>query len=143
MTPFKVNFKENSQGNPKGNFKDNPAKNPQAKGFTLLEVLVALAILSTVALVALRNVGENQRQVAETIWFDEVLSAGRARMIQIIRQHPDELVQRGTLTPEFPDANWSSKVYPLKTGLGRRFEFTITEDTQTQKRTLTLEYVLP
>ena len=117
-------------------------KHTSCAGFTLLEVLVALAILSSVSLVALKNIGDNQQQVAETIWLDEVLYAGRATMIQIIRNHPDELVQRGTLAPDFPDVEWSSKVFPLKMGVGRRVEFTMTEDTQVSQRTLILEYVV-
>lgn len=112
-------------------------------GFTLLEVLIAIAILSTVSLVALKHIGENQRQVAETIWLDEVLYAGRAAMIQIIRQHPNDLVQRGTLAPEYPDVEWSSKVFPLKIGQGRRIEFTLSENNQISKRSLILEYILP
>jgi len=112
-------------------------------GFTLLEVLVALAVLSTVALVSLKNIGDNQQQVAETIWLDEVLYAGRATMIQLIRQQPDDLVQRGTLAPDFPEVEWSSKVFPLKLGKGRRVEFTMKENTQLSQRTLILEYIVP
>ena len=38
------------------------------RGFTLLEVLIALAILSTVALLAVRVSGDSLTQLAETGW---------------------------------------------------------------------------
>ena len=47
------------------------------RGFTLLEVLIALAILSTVALLAVRVSGDSLAQLAETGWEDGVLRAGR------------------------------------------------------------------
>ena len=40
------------------------------RGFTLLEVLIALAILSTVALLAVRVSGDSLTQLAETGWED-------------------------------------------------------------------------
>lgn len=43
------------------------------RGFTLLEVLIALAILSTVALLAVRVSGDSLTQLAETGWEDGVL----------------------------------------------------------------------
>ena len=49
------------------------------RGFTLLEVLIALAILSTVALLAVRVSGDSLTQLAETGWEDGVLRAGRGR----------------------------------------------------------------
>ena len=52
------------------------------RGFTLLEVLIALAILSTVALLAVRVSGDSLTQLAETGWEDGVLRAGRGKMIQ-------------------------------------------------------------
>ena len=45
---------------------------PRRGGFTLLEVLVALTILSTVALLAVRVSGDSAAQLAETGWQDAV-----------------------------------------------------------------------
>ena len=57
------------------------------RGFTLLEVLIALAILSTVALLAVRVSGDSLTQLAETGWEDGVLRAGRGKMIHHAHTH--------------------------------------------------------
>ena len=82
------------------------------RGFTLLEVLIALAILSTVALLALR-------------------------------ESPDSLDQWGTLSPEYPDVEWHSKLIALRCMEGKRLEFRLVENRGTSSRELLLEYILP
>ena len=101
------------------------------RGFTLLEVLIALAILSTVAL------------LAETGWEDGVLRAGRGKMIQMLRESPDSLDQWGTLSPEYPDVEWHSKLIALRCMEGKRLEFRLVENRGTSSRELLLEYILP
>ena len=73
------------------------------RGFTLLEVLVALAILSTVALLAVRVSGDSLTQLAE-----------------MLRESPDSLEQWGTLSPEYPDVEWHSKLVALRCMEGKR-----------------------
>ena len=102
------------------------------RGFTLLEVLIALAILSTVALLAVRVSGDSLTQLAETGWEDGVLRAGRGKMIQMLRESPDSLDQWGTLSPEYPDVEWHSKLIAL-----------LVENRGTSSRELLLEYILP
>ena len=87
------------------------------RGFTLLEVLIALAILSTVALLAVRVSGDSLTQLAETGWEDGVLRAGRGKMIQMLRESPDME--------------------------GKRLEFRLVENRGTSSRELLLEYILP
>ena len=113
------------------------------RGFTLLEVLVALAILSTVALLAVRVSGDSLTQLAETGWEDGVLRAGRAKMLQMLRESPDSLEQWGTLSPEYPDVEWHSKLVALRCMEGKRLEFRLVENRGTSYRELLLEYVLP
>ena len=72
------------------------------RGFTLLEVLIALAILSTVALLAVRVSGDSLAQLAETGWEDGVLRAGRGKMIQMLRESPDSLNRMGNPVPGIP-----------------------------------------
>ena len=110
---------------------------------TLLEVLVALAILSTVALLAVRVSGDSLTQLAETGWEDGVLRAGRAKMLQMLRESPDSLEQWGTLSPEYPDVEWHSKLVALRCMEGKRLEFRLVENRGTSYRELLLEYVLP
>ena len=95
------------------------------RGFTLLEVLIALAILSTVALLAVR------------------VSGDRGKMIQMLRESPDSLDQWGTLSPEYPDVEWHSKLIALRCMEGKRLEFRLVENRGTSSRELLLEYILP
>ena len=113
------------------------------RGFTLLEVLIALAILSTVALLAVRVSGDSLTQLAETGWEDGVLRAGRGKMIQMLRESPDSLDQWGTLSPEYPDVEWHSKLIALRCMEGKRLEFRLVENRGTSSRELLLEYILP
>ena len=55
------------------------------RGFTLLEVLIALAILSTVALLAVRVRWDSLPRLAKAVWEDGVLSDGRGQRIQLLR----------------------------------------------------------
>ena len=98
------------------------------RGFTLLEVLIALAILSTVALLAVRVSGDSLTQLAETGWEDGVLRAGRGKMIQMLRESPDSL---------------DSKLIALRCMEGKRLEFRLVENRGTSSRELLLEYILP
>lgn len=112
------------------------------RGFTLLEVLIALAILSTVALLAVRVSGDSLTQLAETGWEDGVLRAGRGKMIQMLRESPDSLDQWGTLSPEYPDVE-AFKAYRPRCMEGKRLEFRLVENRGTSSRELLLEYILP
>lgn len=113
------------------------------RGFTLLEVLIALTLLSTVALLAVRASGDSLTQLAETGWQDAVILAGRDRMIRLIRQDPGNLDQRGTLSPEFPQVEWQAKTISLRSMQGKRLEFRLVEQHGATHREMCLEYVLP
>ena len=114
-----------------------------ARGFTLLEVLIALVLLSTVALLAVRVSGDSLSRLAETGWEDGALRAGRGKLIELLRETPDSLEQWGTLSPEYPDVEWHSKLVSLQSMEGRRLEFRLVESHGTTHRELLLEYVLP
>ena len=114
-----------------------------ARGFTLLEVLIALAILSTVALLAVRVSGDSLSRLAETGWEDGVLRAGRGKMLLMLRQDPDSLDQWGTLSPDHPEVEWHSKLVSLQGLEGKRLEFRLVESHGTTYRELLLEYVIP
>ena len=113
------------------------------RGFTLLEVLIALALLSTVAILAVRASGDSLTQLAETGWEDAIVRAGRGKMYQLLRQAPDNLDQWGTLSPEYPNVEWHSKLVSLKSMEGQRLEFRLVENHGATHRELLLEYILP
>ncbi|MBS6830509.1 MAG: prepilin-type N-terminal cleavage/methylation domain-containing protein [Desulfovibrio sp.] len=112
-------------------------------GFTLLEVLVALTVLSLVALLVIRVSGDSLSQLAETGWADQAVCLGRAKLVALLREDRKNLEQRGTLAPEMPEVEWHSKLYSLRGLNGKRLEFTLTEAQGTLKREVVLEYVLP
>ena len=53
-------------------------------GFTLLEVLLALAILSGVSLVVIRAVGDGMVQIGDSAWKDLGCQTRRIRIIKLI-----------------------------------------------------------
>ena len=86
---------------------------------------------------------DSRTQPAETGWEDGVLRAGRGKMIQMLRESPDSLDQWGTLSPEYPDVEWHSKLIALRCMEGKRLEFRLVENRGTSSRELLLEYILP
>lgn len=116
---------------------------PRHSGFTLLEVLVALTVLSLVALLAMRVSGDSLIQLADTGWRDQAMRLGRARLVEILRDDGKRLEQRGTLAPHMPGVEWHSKLYSLRGLGGRRLELVLAEERGAIRREVVLEYVLP
>ncbi|MFQ8735519.1 MAG: type II secretion system protein [Bilophila wadsworthia] len=104
-------------------------------------MLIALAILSTVALLRSAS-ADSLTQLAETDGGRRT-RAGRGKMIQMLRESPDSLDQWGTLSPEYPDVEWHSKLIALRCMEGKRLEFRLVENRGTSSRELLLEYILP
>lgn len=114
------------------------------RGFTLLEVMIALVLLSTVAILAVRVSGDSQRELAESSWYDEVARLGRNKMIVLLQQRKGSaLNQWGTLAPELPEVQWRAKMYGLQCREGQRLEFLLVQELRSGKRELVLEYVFP
>ena len=113
-----------------------------AKNLLDMDMTVSLSG-GTVALLAVRVSGDSLTQLAETGWEDGVLRAGRGKMIQMLRESPDSLDQWGTLSPEYPDVEWHSKLIALRCMEGKRLEFRLVENRGTSSRELLLEYILP
>lgn len=116
---------------------------PRVSGFTLLEVLVALTVLSLVALLAIRVSGDSLGQLADTGWRDQAVRLGRAKLVEILREHGKRLEQRGTLAPNMPGVEWHSKLHSLRGLGGQRLEFVLAEERGAIRREVVLEYVLP
>lgn len=86
-----------------------------AAGFTLLEVLVAMTILSTVAVFIVRLCGDSQSRLGETQWRDTMSREGRNKMIELVLETPEKadlsnLNQWGTLAPRYPEVQWKSSI---------------------------------
>lgn len=107
------------------------------KGFTLLEVLIALAILSAVALVVLRSTEEDLAQMGDNGWKDRAILLGRNQLIKLQLQDNNGNMQ-GSFAPEYPQMKWSLHIVSLAGGEGRKLELKVTEGS----REVLLEQIL-
>lgn len=98
----------------------------KAAGFTLLEVLVALTVLSLTGLVVIRACGDSLTQVAESGWRDTAIRLGRAKMLALVREGISGN-SRGTFAPEQPQLTWQARLTSVPDREGRRLEFIVRE----------------
>ena len=101
-------------------------KKARPSGFTLLEVLIALAILSAVALAALRVTGESLSQAADNDWKDRALLLGRNQLIKLTQQKITANSQ-GNFAPDYPQISWKSIVTEARDSGGYKLEIIVTE----------------
>lgn len=106
-------------------------------GFTLLEVLIALTILSAVSLVVIRAVGDGMAQIGDNGWTDQAARLGLSQMTRIMQQGAKGSAQ-GSFAPDYPDIRWTAKVSGIDSAPGRKLELTVRQG----KRELMLERIL-
>ncbi|MDE5831682.1 MAG: prepilin-type N-terminal cleavage/methylation domain-containing protein [Desulfovibrio sp.] len=95
-------------------------------GFTLLEVLIALAILSSVSLVVLRATGDNLTRIAANGWEDRATALGRDKLINLKAGGLKGNAQ-GNFGPDQPQLTWRASVTELDDGAGRLIALTVSE----------------
>lgn len=118
-------------------------KKVKTAGFTLLEVLVALAVLSISGLLIIRTSGAGLTQLARTGWEDQAMRLGRNQMIRLMVESPDRLEQWGTLAPEMPHAEWRSQRQRLHSMPAETLLFQVSEGSGQSRREIVLECLLP
>ncbi len=112
-------------------------------GFTLLEVLIALVILSIVAVVVVRQVGDSQQQLADSVWQDVILYKGRERIIEKIKKG-EELASSGSLAPEYPHIEWQVKTKNISAEIPIIvYQVEFKDKNQQPPRVFLFEYILP
>ena len=117
-------------------------------GFTLLEVMVALAVLALVGLTAIQGSGSNLMSMADSVRRDALLREGRNRFYEILAKEmakpaqERELNRWGTLAPQFPDVDWTMRKVRLQDAQGYRLEFCVT-DRQSNGHQQWIDHVLP
>ena len=74
-------------------------------GFSLLEVLIALAVLAILGTVTLRGIHESQNTLAEDRWKDTATRLAR-NLLYEQRLEERDLASGGTFSPEHPSMHW-------------------------------------
>ena len=117
-------------------------------GFTLLEVMVALAVLALVGLTATQGSGNNLVGMADSVRRDALLREGRNRFYEVLAKEmakpaeERELNRWGTLAPQFPDVDWTMRKVRLQDTQGYRLEFCVT-DRHSNGHQQWIDHVLP
>lgn len=106
-------------------------------GFTLLEVLIALTILSGVSLVVIRAVGDGMVQIADSSWRDQAVHLGRMQLDKLASGTLRGSLQ-GSFAPDYPNLSWKAAVSSLNDAPGRKLELTVREG----ERSVVLERII-
>jgi general secretion pathway protein I len=81
-------------------------------GFTLLEVMVALAIMATVILTLLGSVNYHLGVIGSEQDSTVLTIIARIRMAELIQQGPLQQKSEGTMAPKHPELTWNSELFP-------------------------------
>ncbi len=108
------------------------------KGFTLLEVMVALAILAGTVLTVISAVNYHLSLVAEDREDTMALLLARSRIEELELADPKGATaeRQGTFAPEQPDIAWKSLVSPTSVPIFKKLTVTVTWGTSGRKLTL-------
>ena len=112
-------------------------------GFTLLEVLIALSLVSIIGVFTIHQIGQSQIQISQTKQNEEMQSEGRMLLIELVKNKPNDMVQQGTLAPRFPDIEYSSHLRNIENTPYQKLVLTLTDKRQQKHAQFTLEYFLP
>ncbi len=108
------------------------------KGFTLLEVMIALAIMAGVVLTVISSINYHlsiaTRDQEETVAL--LLAGSKLEDIELTQKDDLKTVQDGTFAPEHPDISWKAEVTPTPITFFRKLTLTVTWGND--KRTLSL-----
>lgn len=117
---------------------------PHSKqGFTLLEVLIALSLVSIIGVFTIHQIGQSQIQLSQTKQNEEMQYEGRMLLIELIKNKPNDMVQQGTLAPKFPDIEYSSHLRNVQNSSYQKLVLTLTDKRQEKHSQIILEYYLP
>jgi len=112
------------------------------KGFTLLEVMVALAIMAGVVLTVISSVNYHLSLTTRNNEESVALLLARAKLEELEMLDRDQLAQgqEGSFQPEWPDYSWKAEISPSPIPVFKNLTVTVTWGPQ--RRTLSLEHYL-
>ena len=112
------------------------------KGFTLLEVMIALAIMSGVILTVISSFNYHlsivTRDREETIGF--LLARAKLEEIELMKKDALKTVQEGTFAPEHPEISWKAEVEQTAVLFFKKL--TLTATWENTKRTVSLVHYI-
>ena len=82
-------------------------------GFTLLEVMIALAIMATVILTLLGSVNYHLSVISNERDNTTFTLLARARMAEL-EQNPLQQKSEGSFAPTHPELTWQSELFPTQ-----------------------------
>ncbi len=112
------------------------------RGFTLLEVMVALAILAGVVLTVISSVNHHLALAARDNEDTVALLLARSKLEELTYQDdaPKDRPMEGTFGPERPDYSWKAEIGEMPVAFFKTLTVTVTWDEG--GRTLSLEQYL-
>jgi len=84
------------------------------RGFTLLEVMVALAIMAAVILTVLGSVNYHLDLLSAERDSTTLTLLARTRLVELEQQGGVPQKSEGTLAPLHPDVTWRAELFPTK-----------------------------
>ena len=86
------------------------------RGFTLLEVMIALAIMAGVVLTVLGSVNYHLGVISAERDSTALTILGRYRLAEMTEQNPAPLPQKseGTFAPLHPELSWQAELVPTQ-----------------------------
>jgi len=84
------------------------------RGFTLLEVMVALAIMAGVIMTVLQSVNYHLGILSAERDSTELTLLARGRLVELEQQGSLPQKSEGTLAPLHPDVTWHAELFPTK-----------------------------
>ncbi|MHC1697123.1 MAG: type II secretion system minor pseudopilin GspI [Geobacteraceae bacterium] len=112
------------------------------KGFTLLEVMVALAIMAGVVLTVISSVNYHLSLTTRNNEESVALLLARAKLEELELLDQQQLAQgkEGSFEPEWPAYSWKAEIFPSPVPVFKNLTVTVTWGPQ--RRTLSLEHYL-
>ncbi|MBI2354294.1 MAG: prepilin-type N-terminal cleavage/methylation domain-containing protein [Deltaproteobacteria bacterium] len=111
------------------------------RGFTLLEVMVALAIMAGVILTVLGTVNYHLAVIANERDNTALTLLARARMAEL-QQEPLQQKSEGTLAPFHPELKWQAELLPTELPVLQKLVVRVRRDSDKREVAL-VRYVIP
>ena len=109
------------------------------RGFTLLEVMVALAIMASVILTVLGAVNYNLSIITEERDSTALTILARAKLFELELQGVPQKAE-GTLAPAHPELSWEAEQFPTEIPVLRKLVLRVWRTSD--KREVVLEHYL-